>query len=100
LAKSRWAFSRPRKNISSLTLLEKVNNLVQGEGYSIGNVDVVILAEEPNLKKYKPQMRFKVAFALAIEESLVNIKATTQEGLGFIGRREGLAAYAVVLLNK
>ena len=85
---------------SSLTLLGAVNNLVQEEGYRIHNVDVVILAEAPYLKKYKPPMRFKIAHALAMQEGLVNIKATTQEGMGFIGQKEGLAAYAVVLLSK
>jgi len=88
------------RNISSLLLLEKVNNLVQEKGFKVENVDLVLLAEEPNIKAYKAEMRFNIAFRLAIDESLVNIKATTQEKLGFVGRKEGMAAYAVVLLQK
>jgi len=88
------------RGISSLVLLKKVNELIQQEGYHVGNVDVVVLAEAPSLKPYKPKMRFHIAFELAIDEDLVNIKATTSEGLGFIGAKEGIAAYATVLLVK
>ena len=88
------------KNISSMDLLEKVSELIQGEGYKVSNVDTVILAEEPNLKDYKHQMRFHIAYKLAIDESAVNIKATTQEGLGAVGKKEGIAALATVLISK
>ena len=88
------------KDISSLTLLGRVYDLVSQEGYQVGNVDVVIQAEEPNLKIYKPRMRAAIAKALRIDESFVNIKATTNEGLGAIGQGQGIAAFAVVLLTK
>jgi 2-C-methyl-D-erythritol 2,4-cyclodiphosphate synthase len=88
------------KGISSTVLLNKVNGIVGAEGYKVVNVDVVILAEEPHLKEYKPKMRFRIAHELAIDENCVNIKATTNEGLGFVGKREGIAAYATALVVK
>jgi len=88
------------KDISSLVLLEKVHNLLQKDGYTVVNVDATIIAEEPKLEAYKPKMKFNIAYRLSIDESSVNIKATTQEGLGFVGQKEGMAAYAIVLLNK
>jgi len=87
------------KDISSVTLLKKVNAMAKGEGYRIHNLDVVIQAEEPNLKEYKPQMRDRIAGQLDVDESVVNIKATTQEGLGAIGNKEGIASFASVLLE-
>ena len=86
------------KNISSLVLLERVNALAAEEGYMVGNIDCVIQAEEPNLGKHKSQMRHSIANKLAINENVVNIKATTQERLGAIGHKEGIAAFASVLL--
>lgn len=86
------------KDISSLVLLEAVNLIVKEEGYKVGNVDCVIQAEEPNLKEHKPQMRSCIAGKLAMDEGAVNIKATTQERLGAIGHKEGIAAFASVLL--
>lgn len=88
------------KGISSLVLLEKVRKIVETQGYTIGNVDTMILAEEPNLKNYKPKMREAIARTLQIDPSCVNIKATTQEGLGFGPTREAIAAHAVVLIGK
>ena len=88
------------KNISSLKLLKAVNNIAKKEGYKINNVDAIILAEEPHLKNFKGQMRSHIAGQLAIEETAVNIKATTNEGMGFIGRRQGMAAYATVSVMK
>lgn len=88
------------KNISSLILLGKVYALIFKEGYRVGNVDVVIQAEEPNLKAYKPRMKASLAKALHIDGSFVNIKATTNEGLGAIGSGKGIAAFAVVLLRR
>lgn len=87
------------KGISSLVLLGKVYEVITKEGYKIGNVDVVIQAEEPNLKAYKPRIKASIAKALHIDESFVNIKATTNEGLGAIGQAQGIAAFAVVLLQ-
>ena len=88
------------KNILSLKLLKKVKDLVINEGYKINNVDVVVLAQEPQLKLFKPKMVFHIAYELGVDETAVNIKATTTEGLGSVGRKEGIAAYAVVLLSK
>jgi 2-C-methyl-D-erythritol 2,4-cyclodiphosphate synthase len=88
------------KDISSLKLSRMVYDSVKKEGFGVGNVDATVLAEEPLLKDYKPQMRLRIAQELEIPETAVNVKATTNEGLGFIGRREGMAAYATVLLTK
>lgn len=88
------------KNISSLVLLKKVHEVISREGYSVSNVDTVIQAEEPNLKSYKSQMRANIAKTLHISESSVNIKATTNEGLGVIGQGQGIAAFACVLVVK
>ncbi len=88
------------KNISSLVLLSQVNDIIKKEGFTIGNIDTAVLAERPNLKSYKPSMRGAIARALGIEEKAVNIKATTQEGLGSVGQGEAIAAFASVLLIK
>ena len=88
------------KGISSSKLLEQVCAMAREEHYAISNVDCVIQAQEPNLKSYKPQMRRCLARALGIEETAVNIKATTMERLGSIGRKEGIAAFATVLLER
>jgi 2-C-methyl-D-erythritol 2,4-cyclodiphosphate synthase len=86
------------KDISSLVLLEKVKAITNEKGYGVGNVDCIIQAEEPNLKEFKPQMRANIATQLGIDEDKVNVKATTQERLGAIGNKEGIAAFASVLL--
>lgn len=88
------------KGISSLKLLKSVSTLVKKQGYKVNNVDAIIVAEEPSLKAFKGQMRSHIADGLAIEETAVNIKATTSEGMGFIGRRQGMAAYATVSIAK
>ena len=88
------------RNISSIKLLEKVYEWVQEEDYVVNNVDAILQLEEPHLKEYKPKMRFHIAYALAMDESAINIKATTKEGLGAIGKKEGVAAFASVLLAK
>jgi 2-C-methyl-D-erythritol 2,4-cyclodiphosphate synthase len=88
------------KNISSRILLKETSQMADKEGYTIVNIDVVILAQEPKLAEYKPKMKLCIAQELAIAETQVNIKATTNEELGFIGKKEGIACYATVLLNK
>ncbi len=88
------------KDISSLELLKLVMGQVKKEKFVIGNVDVVILAEEPNLKHFKANMVENISKVLDIDTRFANIKATTSEGLGFIGRREGIACYATALLNE
>ncbi len=88
------------KDVASSVLLKRVCQLITDDGYKIQNVDVAILAEAPKLMEYKSKMRFHIAYELAIDESQVNIKATTNEKMGFVGREEGIAAYAVALLAK
>ncbi|MFA5261997.1 MAG: 2-C-methyl-D-erythritol 2,4-cyclodiphosphate synthase [Candidatus Omnitrophota bacterium] len=86
------------KDIASVQLLEAVYALVLKEGFRINNIDAVVIAEEPHLKSYKEAMRAKIAAVLDMAPGDVNIKATTQEGMGFAGRKEGVAAYATALL--
>lgn len=88
------------RGIASLELLKQVNNLIRGEGFDVVNVDAVIIAEKPKLTDYRQDMRSNMASELGIEKEAVNIKATTNEGLGAIGREEGIAAQAVVLISK
>ena len=88
------------KGISSVELLKQVNKKIQDAAWAIENVDVMILAEAPKLQEFKPKMKYHIAFELNIEQAQVNIKAGTNEGLGYIGAKEGIAAYAVVLLKR
>lgn len=83
------------KGISSLRLLEHVRELLYQESYQIVNLDATIIAQRPKMAPYIPQMVAQVAKALQIEESQVNIKATTEEGLGFTGSGEGISAQAI-----
>jgi len=87
------------RGIASTDLLYRVGSLLARRGYSIGNIDATVVAEEPILAEYIPRMRQTIARVLGISSGQVNVKATTTEGLGFCGRGEGMAAYAVVLLN-
>ena len=86
------------KNASSVDLLKKVKGIVDQEGFEVGNVDCVLQAQEPNLKEFKAKMRDKIAAQLNVEGRMVNIKATTMEQLGPIGQKEGIAAFAAVIL--
>lgn len=86
------------KNISSLVLLEKVRDLLKGEGYAIRNIDSTLVIEEPKIAPYIPEMQKKIFTSLQISENQINIKATRSEGLGFVGRVEGVAAYAVCII--
>ena len=88
------------KGADSIKLLRHVMALADAKGFRIGNVDTTIVAQRPKLASFIPQMRFNIARALATEEERVNVKATTTEELGFAGRGEGIAAYAVALLEK
>ena len=85
---------------NSLILLEQVNQLMRERGWQIGNIDSVIVAERPKLKPYLPKMQAKLAQVLAINPEQIGIKATTNEKLGPVGREEGIAVQAVVLLVK
>lgn len=88
------------KNISSVVLLERVVGLIRDDGYEVVNCDIAIQAEEPNLKNYKASMREIIADKLDVDVVRVNLKATTMEGLGSIGNKEGIAAFATVLIDK
>ena len=87
------------KDISSMLLAEKCADVMQKNGYSIVNIDATVIAQRPKLAPYIEKMRENVAKVFATDVSRVNIKATTEEGLGFTGRKEGIATHAVVLIN-
>lgn len=87
------------KGISSLLLLKKTGELLTGEGYLIENIDSTIIAQAPKMRPYIEQMRENIAAALEIEVSQVNVKATTEEGLGFTGNKEGISVQAVCILT-
>ena len=93
--------SDPRyKGISSLKLLAHAGELLRSNGYEIGNIDATLIAERPKISPYKERMRNNIADALLIDPERVSVKATTEEGLGFTGRGEGIAAQAVCTLQK
>ena len=85
---------------SSIELVKKVNSLVKEKGFLINNIDAVVIAQEPNLAPFKKKMRQMIAGILNIKEEVVAIKAKTGEGLGDIGGKDAIAAYAVVSVNK
>lgn len=86
------------KDINSRVLLKQTFNLMKENNYTLGNVDISILAQEPKMADYISAMKENLANDLNSKVSLINIKATTTEGMGFIGRGEGIAAHAVALL--
>lgn len=86
------------KGISSIALLRHVGDLLDEHNYAIENIDATIIAQRPKLRPYMEEMVKNVAEALGIEASQVNLKATTEEGLGFTGREEGMAAQAICML--
>jgi 2-C-methyl-D-erythritol 2,4-cyclodiphosphate synthase len=86
------------KNIDSKILLQRSNELINKAGYKIGNIDSTICLELPKIKPYVPEMQKIIANILSVEPNAVSIKATTSEKMGFVGREEGIAAYATVLL--
>ncbi|MHB8068518.1 MAG: 2-C-methyl-D-erythritol 2,4-cyclodiphosphate synthase [Desulfobaccales bacterium] len=88
------------KNISSLILLEKIMEVVQKKGYRLVNVDAVIVAEAPRMVPHFPGMIANLAPILGLSPDDLNLKATTTEKMGFAGKGEGIAAYAVVLVDK
>ena len=87
------------KGISSITLLEHVGRLLEEHFYVISNIDVTIIAQKPKVAPYIEQMENNVAHALGLEKNQINIKATTEEGLGFTGSLQGISAHAVCLLE-
>ena len=87
------------KGVDSLFLLTKVVNLAHDERFQVNNLDATIVAQKPKLTTYLNDMENRLSGVLQVDPHIVNIKATTTEGLGFYGREEGLAAYAVVTLK-
>lgn len=87
------------EGISSIILLEKVGEKLSENNYIIENIDATIIAQKPKMLPYREQMVKNVSKALKIDESQVNIKATTEEGLGFTGAEEGISSQAIALLN-
>lgn len=87
------------KGISSVILLEKVKEIIGDKGYVLSNADITVVAQSPKLRPYIDNMRECLAKALECDVDCINIKATTEEKLGFTGRKEGIAAHAVVLLD-
>ena len=88
------------EGVDSTLLLAKVLESIEELGYGIGNIDVTVIAQKPKLATYIEPMRVRLAEVLHLDVTAINIKATTTEKLGFTGRGEGIAAQAVVLLNK
>ncbi len=93
-ADSKW------KDASSLALLSRIASMLQGQGFRIGNVDATLLADAPRIAPHRDAMRAALAGALGVPVESVSVKATTNEGLGFVGRREGLAALAIARIVK
>ncbi|MDO9377139.1 MAG: 2-C-methyl-D-erythritol 2,4-cyclodiphosphate synthase [Ferruginibacter sp.] len=88
------------KNIDSKILLEKSHELIKAEGYKIVNIDTTLCLQAPKIKDYVPQMQAVIANILQLQLTDISIKATTTEKMGFVGREEGLVAYASILLEK
>jgi 2-C-methyl-D-erythritol 2,4-cyclodiphosphate synthase len=88
------------KGISSLVLLQHVMELIRSKGWEIGNIDAMVCLEAPKINPHIPAMKINIAKAAGISEEDISIKATTNEQLGFIGREEGVVAYAVCLIER
>ncbi|MBQ7075892.1 MAG: 2-C-methyl-D-erythritol 2,4-cyclodiphosphate synthase [Clostridia bacterium] len=88
------------KGVSSIELLKEVNGLIKVKGYCVNNIDAVLVAQKPKIQPFIYEMRKNIAEALGIDASLVSVKATTTEGLGFEGSMEGISAQSIVSLEK
>ena len=86
--------------IDSKIILARTLDLIKEEGYKLGNIDTTIVAQQPKMAPYIPHMQQVLAEVLEVEEDAISVKASTTERLGFEGRKEGISAYAVVLLEK
>lgn len=87
------------KDADSRNLLRQVVNLIEEKGYRVGNIDCIIIAQKPKLKDYIEIMRKNIASDCNVDASCVNVKATTEEGLGFTGEGSGISAHAVCILE-
>jgi len=93
--------SEPKyKDISSITLLRQVGALLQTHSWQVNNIDATVVAEQPKLSPFIPQMRQRIGEALGVSIGQVGVKSTTSKGLGFLGKGEGIAAHAVALIEK
>lgn len=88
------------KDISSLLLLRETNSLLKKNNYCIGNIDTIIVAQKPKLSNYINEMQINISNCLEIDNNQINIKATTEEYLGFTGKEQGISAYSVCLIYK
>jgi 2-C-methyl-D-erythritol 2,4-cyclodiphosphate synthase len=88
------------KGADSMKLLAHVVGLVKEKGYQVGNLDATIIAQRPKMAPHIQKMRENIARVCSVEVDSINVKATTEEGLGFTGRQEGISAHAVVLLSR
>ncbi|MBQ1977473.1 MAG: 2-C-methyl-D-erythritol 2,4-cyclodiphosphate synthase [Ruminococcus sp.] len=88
------------KGADSMKLLEKVISVIGEKGYKIGNIDATLIAQRPKLKPYIQQMRENIASVCSVDIDAVNVKATTEEKLGFTGSMEGMSAHAVCIIEK
>ena len=88
------------RDISSLLILQKINDMAERKGLVVGNLDSTVVLEKPRLAEFVPLMVARIASVLGIEQSRVNVKAKTNEKMGFIGRGEGIAAFAVVTVKE
>jgi 2-C-methyl-D-erythritol 2,4-cyclodiphosphate synthase len=88
------------KDISSLVLLSKIADLLKAKEFSVANIDVTIIAETPRLGPFIPEMRTRISQALGVDSTRVTVKATTSNGLGFVGRGEGMTAHSIALIRK
>ena len=87
------------KNASSLELLAAVKEIIDKKGYTVGNIDATIIAQSPKMAPHIEQMRVNLAKALSIQIDDINVKATTEEKLGFTGRKEGIAVHSVCIIK-
>lgn len=87
------------RGADSLKLLEAVINRLSEHGYKVGNCDITIIAQRPKMKSYIPQMRHNIASVIGCDIDKVSVKATTEEGMGFTGRVEGISSHAVVIIE-
>jgi 2-C-methyl-D-erythritol 2,4-cyclodiphosphate synthase len=88
------------KGVASTILLQKVMEMIREAGWELGNADVTVILDQPKLNVHIPAMKENLALVMGIEESQISIKATTSEGMGFVGRGEGISAMAVALIQQ
>lgn len=87
-------------HVDSKILLKRVMDLLRDKGYTVGNIDATVCAEQPKLNPHIPAMRQKLGEVMEVDTELISIKATTSEKMGFVGREEGITAYAVALVQR